>query len=453
MSQEIFSSVYFLWFAYFVAGGFALSGLDDLFFDLVYLGWRIKRLFNSNRIRNFTVHMLEPHAECPVAIFVPCWKESQVIGKMVRLALNSIKYTNYIIVLGIYPNDKPTLKTARRLARQYPNKVKISINTKPGPTTKADNLNAMLAHLDSVEGRGKEHAIVVLHDSEDIIHPYSLRVYNYLICKLGKDMVQIPVLPLTVPVWEWVHWTYADEFAENHLRQLVTRERLGSFVPSAGVGTAYRRASLKLLEQHHQRVFNPESLVEDYHSAIELHHRGHGTIFATLRTDDGDPVATRSIFPRQFKTAVRQKTRWITGIALQSWKHHGWKGRASTKYCLFKDRKQLITGSLNFFGYIILVPFFIMPVFFGVNPIPHIPPVLWTLFLFDTFLFFLRVLLRMSAVVHFYDIGPALLVPIRYVIANFINFFATVRALWFFFVKSKNQPLKWDKTAHEFTKK
>jgi len=95
-------------------------------------------------------------------------------------------------------------------------------------------------------------------------------------------MVQIPVLPLAISPWEWVHWTYADEFSENHLRQLVTREQLGSFVPSAGVGTAYRRGSLEALKDFHQRIFSPDSLVEDYQSAIELHHRGHGTIFPCL---------------------------------------------------------------------------------------------------------------------------------------------------------------------------
>ncbi len=446
---SIFAHPYFIVFSYIVAGGFAISGLDDLLFDGLYFKWRINRFFNRKRIRNFTIHSLEPHKEHRIAILVPCWRESSVIGRMVHNAIKTIKYSNYSIILGVYPNDKPTLIAARKLIKRFPEHVKIIVNQKPGPTTKADNLNSTFIALETIEGKNP-FSIIITHDSEDVVHPYSLRVFNYLISQRKKHMVQIPVLPLSMPWWELIHWTYADEFSENHLRHMITREHIGAFVPSAGVGTAYDRTSLETLEKHHGRVFNDESLVEDYHSAIELHHTGHGTIFATMFTDRGEIVATRSIFPRHYREAIRQKTRWITGIALQTWQQTGWQGDVKMKYCLFRDRKQVITGSLNLFGYIILIPFFILPFFFEINPIHHIPIILWYLFLFDTLLFLLRIILRMSAVSVFYGFGNSILVPIRYVMGNFINFSASVRAIHHFFFRPNRQSIPWDKTSHEF---
>ena len=35
-------------------------------------------------------------------------------------------------------------------------------------------------------------------------------------------------------------------------------------------------------------------------------------------------------FPDTFSAAVRQKSRWVAGIALQSWTEIGWRGDAAT---------------------------------------------------------------------------------------------------------------------------
>lgn len=445
----VFSNVYFLIFAYLVAAGFAISGLDDLFFDAIYLNWQLYRLRHGKILKNFNSKSLRDGRESRIAIFVPCWRESNVIGFMVRSALRKLVYENFTIVIGVYPNDIATVRTVKQLVKHYPNKVRMVVNSKPGPTTKADNLNSMFDDLKEIDGT-HPFEIIVLHDSEDMIHPFSLRVFNYLIGVLNKDMVQIPVLPWSQPATDLVHWTYADEFAESHLRHLIVRERIHSFVPSAGVGTGYRRSSLESLRDHHARIFNPDSLTEDYNSGIELHHRGHGTIFAVMRDPDGEVVATRSIFPHAFKAAVKQKTRWIIGIALQGWREHGWRGQMRTKYTLFRDRKQLLTGALNVFGYLVLLPFFVLPVFFNLDPIEHIPASLWYLFVFDTFLFVWRVIMRMTAVTFFYGFGHSILVIVRYFIANLINFVAMIRALHIYFVQLKGKFIPWDKTPHEF---
>ena len=77
-------------------------------------------------------------------------------------------------------------------------------------------------------------AIFVMEDSEDIIHPLTLNLFNYLIPR--KDMVQLTVLPLPAKWYRFTEGHYADEFSENHYKNLVVREFLSGSVPSAGGG-------------------------------------------------------------------------------------------------------------------------------------------------------------------------------------------------------------------------
>jgi len=42
-------------------------------------------------------------------------------------------------------------------------------------------------------------------------------------------------------------------------------------------------------------------------------------MFVPITERNGSMVATRGYFPRKFCEAVKQRTRWVMGIALQSW--------------------------------------------------------------------------------------------------------------------------------------
>ena len=54
---------------------------------------------------------------------------------------------------------------------------------------------------------------------------------------------------------------------------------------------------------------------------------GGRQVFARVRDADGRLVAVARLFPRHGRAAVRQKARWMTGIALAGWDRIGW-GRA-----------------------------------------------------------------------------------------------------------------------------
>jgi adsorption protein B len=127
------------------------------------------------------------------------------------------------------------------------------------------------------------------------------------------------------------------------MKDLRARQVLGGFIPSCGVGTGFKREALeKLAAAHSNRIFEPVCLTEDYENGFRMHRLGCPQFFVPVYRTERGFVATREYFPRKFKAAVRQRTRWITGISLQSWQRHGWRDTATQLYWFWRDRKGLV---------------------------------------------------------------------------------------------------------------
>ena len=84
-----------------------LNGLDDLVPTLLVLWSWVRRKDRLSRLP-----VLEE--ERRIAVFVPCWGEAAVIDDMVRRNLSVIRYDNFDVFLGTYPNDEETLAAGRR---------------------------------------------------------------------------------------------------------------------------------------------------------------------------------------------------------------------------------------------------------------------------------------------------------------------------------------------------
>ena len=321
-----------------------VSGVDDLFIDVVWLIELAKeRLTGRARIMTPSENELASLPEKSIAIFVPLWRESAVIGDMLAHNIAAARYSNYTIFAGAYPNDPDTIAAVRDCAARYPN-VQLAVCPHNGPTSKADCLNSIYQRMLQYESEtGRRIDVAVMHDAEDMIHPSALRYINHFAGEY--DFVQVPVLPLRTSWTRWTHGVYCDEFAEFQSRDLPVRQALGGFIPSAGVGTAYSRRALEALAKaDSNHIFDPSCLTEDYESGYQLHHLGFRQAFVPLhRVGDARTVlATREYFPQTIRSAIRQRTRWVTGIALQSWQRHQWKGSFRQKYWLWRDRKSLI---------------------------------------------------------------------------------------------------------------
>ncbi|HXT40723.1 MAG TPA: glycosyl transferase family protein, partial [Candidatus Angelobacter sp.] len=91
--------------AYVAAIGFLVSGLDDLFFDSLFLGY----LFKNRKTPPVPLKELKLAPEQWVAMFVPAWQEGGVVNKMAEYAARVVLYEKYDIFIGVYPNDSETI--------------------------------------------------------------------------------------------------------------------------------------------------------------------------------------------------------------------------------------------------------------------------------------------------------------------------------------------------------
>jgi adsorption protein B len=429
-----------------------ISSLDDLFLDLLcFTNW-IRRRGRETPV----APPPEGEPEKQLAILIPLWHEHRVIGPMLEHNLAAIRYEKYAVFAGGYPNDEPTLDALRELEARFPN-VHLAVCPHDGPTSKADCLNWIYQRMLLYE---QEHAtrfqVVAVHDAEDLIHPEELRWINHYSGRYG--MVQIPVLPLRTPLHRFTHGVYCDEFAEFQTKDMPARGLLGAFIPSNGVGTGYTREALELLaEADENRIFDPASLTEDYENGIRLHELGCPQMFVPIRFLGGRPVATRELFPQRFRHALKQRTRWVMGNALQAWARHGWSGGGSQAYWLWRDRKGLLGNPASALANLILAYGATTWLWsraagagWGIGTIAQGP---WMRLLFSATLALQvhRAAVRCACAGRIYGWAFAALAPVRTIWANWINFFATFEALRrYALARLRARPLAWLKTDHVY---
>src|SRR6185312_14187967 len=166
---------------WFVASVFFLSGCQDFMYDIGAYSLRLFRRFWYRKRPRLTLERLRSREQQRIAVIVPAWNEGEVVGSMVDNIIRRVDYRNYMIFVGVYPNDPATNNAVDRLATIHPQIIKV-VNVKPGPTTKADCLNNLYRTLKGFEEReGINFDIIVMHDAEDVVHPNSFLLYNYLI--------------------------------------------------------------------------------------------------------------------------------------------------------------------------------------------------------------------------------------------------------------------------------
>ena len=470
-----------------VSGWLFLSGCDELVVDL-WFAWQATFARDSWDV---SMERLDRLAQQRLALFIPCWMESGVIEQMLDHNLEIIDYQNYDVFLGVYPNDAQTMAKAEALERRHA-RVHVSVCPAPGPTNKADCLNWIFQRMRlEEETRGARFDVVVQHDAEDLIHPKSFKLINDLTSgdpARRYDMVQIPVLPLEMPGRFVTHGTYCDEFAEYQLKDIYTRQSMGGFVPSAGVGTAFRRDALEeIAASYRNQIFNVHTLTEDYEIGLKFHRHGkrqflvrkavplksrngngnhgsgHGSSllkrwFAAGNRYQVEYIATREYFPHTLATAVRQKSRWVMGVALQTWDRLGWRVSAKQLYWFWRDRKGLLGNPITLLSNFIFLYCLLMWAGAGMAHtnwnIARVFPAagwVWWLLPFNTFFIFERWLYRTYAVNRMYGPRQALGVIWRTPIGNLINFASTISALTqFFTAKLRREEVPWLKTMHAF---
>jgi adsorption protein B len=96
-----------------------------------------------------------------------------------------------------------------------------------------------------------------------------------------------------------------------------------------------------LRAQNRGHTFDPDCLTEDYETGLRVFAAGYRQNLVPVRLEKSGPVATREYFPRRWLAAIRQRSRWVAGIALQGWKRHGWCSTGRQCYWFWRDPKGL----------------------------------------------------------------------------------------------------------------
>ena len=439
--------------ALFSAVGFLLFASNDLVVDFIYFArrfWRSATVYRRYP-RAFGRTLADRAAEQRfIAIFVPAWDESTVIAAMLRATVARLEYDDYRIFVGHYRNDPAT---AAAIGSVEDPRIEPVLVDSDGPTTKADCLNHLYDALLAYELDEDRPAIaVVLHDAEDVVHPLELAVFNGLIDRAG--IIQLPVQPLPDRQSRWIAGHYCDEFAEAHSKELVVREAVGASIPLAGVGCAIARGPLaRLAAAHDGCPFADSSMTEDYEFGLRVGELGLKTMFVRMPAVPGSNgvVASRGHFPASFGEAVRQKARWLGGIALTGWDRLGWRGGFGERWMRMRDRRGPIAALLLLCGYVAALLWAQIWVAEALGAPIHLQmgPTLAILLWINLWLLLWRIAMRALFTGSAYGWSEGLRSIPRMVVGNFIAIVAAARALAIYASRS---PPAWDKTRHVFPK-
>lgn len=434
----------------FAAFWFVVSAVDEFAVDL---GWLWLRL--SGRARDVA---LAPGIEAEplqgrIAVFVPAWHEAEVISHTVRHMLRAWSQDRFTVYVGCYANDSATVAAAMA-GSDTDARIRLVIHDRAGPTTKADCLNRLYAAMGADEARtGRAFTSVVLHDAEDMVHPAALVAIDRGLA--DSDFVQLPVRPEPQPASPWIAGHYADEFTEAHAKSLVLRGAVGAAIPAAGVGCGFSRLALAGLAARRMGAgqagpFEAECLTEDYELGLTFSRGTAKGRFLQLRDSGGELVATRSFFPATLEEAVRQKTRWIHGIALQGWDRLGWTGRAVDVWMALRDRRGPLTAIVLAAAYLLLVieGVLLAARAAGWDGVQPLSPALKIMLVVSFSSFLWRAAWRYAFTAREYGVAEGIRSVLRIPVANVIAIMAGRRAMFSYARTLRGQQLSWDKTAH-----
>ncbi len=428
---------------------FFLGALDELAVDGLWLWLKLRGRAVTGRI---ALPPSPPPLMGRAAVLLPAWQEELVIGTTIDHALKAWPQPNWSLYIGCYRNDPGTI-SAVVAAAQADSRVRLVIHDIDGPTTKADCLNRLYTALEFDEARLDEaHRMAVLHDAEDMVDPAALPILDAAMD--DADFAQLPVLPTARRSSRWIASHYCEEFAEAHGKAMVVRDALGAGLPAAGVGCAIARNQLTRLAAAHidGLPFDTESLTEDYQLGLAIARDGGRMRFLRVRGRDGALVATRAGFPGRIGAAVRQKTRWLHGIAFQGWERLGWSRSPVDCWMRLRDRRGPFAAFVLALAYslLVLTGLGLLLTGAGLAPPIELTPLLWWLLLFNLASLLWRALFRFGFTAREYGVAEGLRAVLRIPVSNIIAIMAGRRAFGAYLASLAGRKPYWDKTDHDF---
>ena len=437
----------------FAAIFFLVGAIDDIVVDL---SWIWLKIFGKSPVETIDdTQLIGAPLAGDAAVFVPAWSEAEVIADTLAHALDAWPQDNVRIYVGCYRNDPATIEAVMRAAPGDA-RLRLVVHGRHGPSTKADCLNRLYQAMRSDEARGGFYPRMVLfHDAEDMVDPAALNLLDEAID--DADFVQLPVLALPQRESRWLGSHYVEEFAEAHGKSMVVRDAIGAALPAAGVGFAISRQALQSLADRYESElpFETDSLTEDYELGLAVAEAGGKCSFVRKRHSNGELVATRAYFPSKLVDVVRQKTRWVHGIAFQGWDRLGWgaqsgKSGVAEAWMRLRDRRGPMTALVLFVAYLLLGLSGVLWIAsqFGYGETLMLTPMLKILLAANFATFVWRAVMRFGFTAQEFGLVEGFRAMLRIPIANIIAIMAGRRALAAYIRSLAGEALVWDKTPH-----
>lgn len=426
---------------------FLVFGCDDIIVDALAL--------SGLAAKNPQPVAAQEDVEHRFAVFIGAWQEEDVIAPMLANLRSAWPHSSLSIYVGVYPNDLGTMAEVSRAASHDP-RVRMVVNNVPGPTTKGACLNRLWQAMLADEKHGRPDAVLV-QDAEDVVHPAALAALSDALHH--ADYAQLPVTPLMVPGAGWVQHHYGDEFGESHAKELPIRAALGVAMPTAGVGCAFRVAALQRIANA-AGPFPEHSLTEDYELGFMLHAAGARAAFVERRDEHGAVIGTQSLFPATIADAVRQKTRWLQGNALDAWDNIGWPQRGGDgawqrgidRWMLWRDRRAIVSALAIVASYVALLCALLasgLAWWRGV-PLASPSPTLAWLAIANTLLIGWRMAMRGGYVARLYGWRQGIFAVLRLPLGNILLIMTAWRGLLGYIMHRRGRVVVWHKTRHDF---
>jgi len=451
----------------------SVSAIDEIFIDITYWVYWVYRKYKMRKYQSLTYSKLCSKSEEPIAIMIPCFNDAKIIESMLSHNYIDIDYENYKIFVGVYENDIDTFNTVKSFS-ELNDRVILCTHKAEEEFNKAQNLNKIYKNiLHYEEVHNIKFSAFVFHDAVDLIHPVSLKMYNYLVER--KDIVQLPVFPMKVQDTCFTHWIFNDEMAEINTKNLVVREVLGGFIPSIGSSISFARRVIEILvNENNGAPFSTEKENGLYSTCIMVKLKNLSQIFVTKhiyqnqwrrRATSGKYylkrlevyISTSSLYPLKYRDAVKEKTKIILSTAFQRVKKIEGKNCCVNRYELIHDRKILITYFLNLLAIILLIFWFVYsyfniqnPKFSSLKALINENNIIYGFLIFFSIAILQRLLQRMIAVYRVYsDLISVLLSIPRAVYENVINAHALLRAYMIFLFAKKSKRQSWNKVNYD----
>jgi adsorption protein B len=236
------------------------------------------------------------------------------------------------------------------------------------------------------------------------------------------------------------------------MKTMVVRDWLNVALPAAGVGCAFKREILVRIAEtrgtHHP--FAPECLTEDYELGLLVHELGGRSRFVRALDPAGHLIATREFFPGTINEAMRQKSRWIQGIAFQGWDRLGWSRSWAETWMRLRDRRGPLTAVVLLAAYLVIVVWAVT----GIAQLsgwyrPRLnAPLLEIIVAIGLLGVVWRGLVRAAFSSVLYGLAEGLRSVVRMPIANLIMIVAARRALMAYLRTLRGGEPIWEKTSH-----